>query len=92
MRCGSITYCMVKISEEQANKMFKALEKLRDVVVFEPLEKYLESAIKIAINKIITVYDALYIAQAKEIGKLLTSDEKHRKTAKELGIDVVFIE
>lgn len=81
-----------KISEEQANKMFKALEKLRDVVIFEPLEKYLESAIKIAINKIITVYDALYIAQAKEIGKLLTSDEKQRKTAKELGIDVVFIE
>ncbi len=43
-------------------------------------------------NKIITVYDALYIAQAKEIGKLLTSDEKQRKTAKKLGVDVVFIE
>lgn len=80
-----------KISEKQANKMFRVLEKLRDVVIFEPLERYLENAIEIAMNKIITVYDALYIAQAKEIGKLLTSDEKQGKIAKELGIDVVFI-
>ena len=81
-----------RISKEQANKMFKALEKLREVVIFEPFEKYLGNAVKIAIDKNITVYDALYIAQAKEIGKLLTSDEKQRRIAEEIGIDVIFIE
>ncbi len=81
-----------RISREQANKMFKALEKLREVVVFEPFEKYLEDAVKIAMDKNITVYDALYIAQAKKIGKLLTSDDKQRKIAEEIGIDVIFIE
>ena len=81
-----------KVSKKQANKMFKALEKLRDVVILEPFEKYLGNAVKIAVDKKITVYDALYIAQAKVIGKLLTSDDRQRKIAKELGIDVIFIE
>lgn len=81
-----------EVSKEQANKMFKALEKLRDVVIFEPFEKYLENAVEIAMDKKITVYDALYIAQADKIGKLLTSDDKQRRIAEELGIDVIFIE
>ena len=81
-----------KVSKGQANKMFKALEKLRDVVVFEPFEKYLGNAVKIAMDKKITVYDALYIAQAREMGRLITSDDKQRMIAEELGIDVIFIE
>ncbi len=81
-----------RISREQANKMFKALEKLSNVITFELLEKYLENAVKIAMDNNITVYDALYIAQAKKIGKLLTSDEGQRKIAEELGISVIFIE
>ncbi len=81
-----------RISREQANKMFKALEKLGEVVTFEPFEKYLENAVKIAMDRNITVYDALYIAQAKKIGKLLTSDDKQRKIAEKLGIDVIFID
>lgn len=81
-----------KILREQADKMFKALEKLREVVIFEPFEKYLDNSVKIALNSGITVYDALYIAQAEKIGRLLTSDEKQKKVAEKLGIDVVFVE
>lgn len=86
----SVLYGM--ISKKQANKMFKALEKLRDVVIFEPSEKYLGNVVKIAMDKKITVYDALYIAQARDMGKLITSDDKQRMIAEELGIDVIFIE
>jgi len=81
-----------KILKEQTDKMFKALEKLREVVIFESFENYLGNSVKIALNSGITVYDALYIAQAEKIGKLLTSDEKQKKVAEKLGIDVVFIE
>ncbi len=81
-----------EVSKKQADKMFKALEKLRDVVIFEPFEKYLGNAVKIAMDKKITVYDALYITQAKVIGKLITSEDKQKRVAKELGIDVIFIE
>jgi len=81
-----------RISREQANKMFKALEKLGEVITFEQFEKYLEDAVKIAMDNRITVYDALYITQALKVGKLLTSDNKQRKIAEELGIDVIFIE
>ncbi len=81
-----------RISREQANKMFKALEKLGEVITFEPFEKYLEDAIKIAMDNNITVYDALYVAQALKVGRLLTSDDGQRKIAEELGISVIFIE
>jgi len=72
--------------------LFDKAEKLKNVVIFESFEKYLENAVKMSMNKNITVYDALYIAQAKEVGKLLTCDNVQSKIAKELGIDVTVIE
>ena len=81
-----------RISREQASKMFKALDKLKDVVSFEPFQKYLENAVNIAMDNKITVYDALYIAQAMETGKLLTSDDRQKSVADNLGIDVIFID
>ena len=80
-----------KISHEEAKTMFNALKKLRDVVVFEPVEKYLDDAMDISMEEGVTVYDALYLAQAKEIGYLLTSDEKQWKIAKKIGIQSEFI-
>ncbi len=71
-----------KILREQADKMFKALEKLTEVVIFESFEKYLDNSVKIALNSGITVYDALYMAQAEKIGK--TSHER-RKAEKSCG-------
>ena len=81
-----------RISREQANKMFKALEKLGEVITFEPFEKYLEDAVKIAMDNRITVYDALYITQALKVGKLLTSDVRQGEVAKSLGVRVVLVE
>lgn len=74
--------------------MFEAVKKLReDVVIFEPFEGYLGGdAAKIAIDWRIPVYDALYLAQAKKYGGLLTSDEEQWKIAKKLGIKVEYVE
>ncbi len=81
-----------EISDGDAKIMFDALKKLRDVVVFEPFEKYLEEAMKISIEEKITIYDALYLAQAKKLNSLLTSDEKQWKVARKMGINAEFIE
>ena len=81
-----------KVSYEDAKTMFDALKKLRDVVTFEPFEKYLEDAMKISMEERITIYDALYIAQAKKFGCLLTSDDKQWKIANKLGVRSEFIE
>ncbi len=80
-----------KISRNNAALLIKALTTLRDVVIFEPLENYLQPAIEIAMSEETTVYDALYIAQAKKLGGLLTSDEIQGEIARKLGIKVIRI-
>ncbi|RLI89530.1 MAG: PIN domain nuclease [Archaeoglobales archaeon] len=87
-------HCLLykKASYEEAKTMFNALKKLGDVVIFEPFEKYLEDAMEISIEEGITVYDALYLAQAKVFGCLLTSDEKQWEIANKTGIQSEFIE
>lgn len=80
-----------EITDENAKTMFNALKKLKDVVIFEPFEKYLEDAMELSIIEKITIYDALYLAQAKKLGNFLTSDEKQWKIAKKMEINVEFI-
>ncbi|NJE12833.1 type II toxin-antitoxin system VapC family toxin [Thermococcus sp. LS2] len=81
------------ISNKEVGIMFEALKKLKeDVVIFEPFEDYLGDAVKIAIGGKIPIYDALYLAQAKKYGSLLTSDEKQWKIAKKLGIKAEYVE
>ena len=72
--------------------MFDALKKLRDVVVFEPFEKYLDDATEISMEEGITIYDSLYLAQARELGCLLTSDRKQWEIANRMGIRSEFVE
>ena len=60
-------------------------------MTFEPFENYLDKAIDIAINWKITMYNAFYLAQAKKFGRLLTSDERQCKVARNIGIDVIFV-
>ena len=82
-----------KISRDEAWIMFDALKKIKeDVVIFEPFEDYLKNAMEIAIDENIPVYDALYLAQTKKYGSLLTSDEKQWEIAKKLGIKAKYIE
>jgi len=81
------------ISNREAEIMIEALKKLKeDVVIFEPFEEYLKDAMEIAVSEKIPVYDALYLAQAKKYGSLLTSDEKQWEIAKKLEIKAEYVE
>ncbi|MCD6325705.1 type II toxin-antitoxin system VapC family toxin [Candidatus Bathyarchaeota archaeon] len=81
------------VSREVAELMFSALKKLwEDVILFEPFEKYLEDAFEISMKTKITFYDAVYLAQAKTHGELLTSDEKQRRAAEKIGVKVKYID
>ena len=62
------------------------------VVIVEGEEGYLKRALEIALNTGVTVYDALYIAQAEARGELLTSDKRQARTAEALGIQVHYVE
>ncbi len=80
------------ISVEEAEIMFKALNETVEVIIYEPLENYVSRAQKIAIEEKITIYDALYIAQAERYGKILTSDVKQKDSAEKRGIEVEFVD
>ncbi|MEM4717605.1 MAG: type II toxin-antitoxin system VapC family toxin [Desulfurococcaceae archaeon] len=59
-------------------------------MLIEPEELYLDKALEIASNHSITVYDALYIAQALHHNKpLLTLDQRQREVASKLGIKCI---
>jgi len=81
------------IATETALQLYELLEKLTvlQVIILEEELDYMRRAMKIALEHGITVYDALYIAQAKKYGELLTSDEKQEKISKKLGIKVHMI-
>jgi len=76
-----------------------ALEKLevlimltKDVIHIEPESQYLEKAFQIALKHSITVYDALYVAQALKLGAaLLTSDKGQGEVARKEGVERVFL-
>lgn len=81
------------ISKNTALTIYSLLKKLIDegIIVLEPQEKYVSKAFRIAIDNNITIYDALYIAQALEYGKLLTSDTRQAKVAEKLGVKTILI-
>jgi len=59
----------------------------RGVLRIEPQEWYIHHAFEIAVRKGITIYDALFIAQALSKGAaLVTSDEEQYRKALELGL------
>mgnify|MGYP003884146411 CR=1 FL=1 len=58
----------------------------------ESQEKYLLEAFRIAAGRGITIYDALFIALAKEREALLvTSDEKQAAVARLEGVEVYYV-
>ena len=82
------------ISLDLALELFKALKRLIDdeVIKIENQDAYIDKAMEIALEHAITLYDALYVAQALRHGELLTCDRKQYEIAKALGIRVYFIE
>jgi len=82
-------------SPEDALNRLKALINLirEDVLTLYNEIDYIEEAFNIAISNHITVYDALYIAQAAAIkAVLVTSDKKQASVAARLGVVVKYME
>ena len=77
-----------------AKMRLQLLRKLvdEDVVKIEDELMYLDKAFEIAIENGLTVYDALYIAQAiAHHAELLTSDKRQAEVAKKLGVKVHYV-
>lgn len=74
-----------------------AMRIVRDIVEFKPFpietqERYLLDAFEIAVKNNITVYDALFMAIAKEKDlELVTCDDKQAEIAEKLGLKVVLV-
>jgi len=81
-----------RISEEEAMVAFEAAKILKDIVIFESFESYLDNAMKISNDNKIPMYDALYISQAYKYGKMITSDKLQRDIAPKMKIEVEYIE
>ena len=82
-----------RISDREASLLYKALQKLgADVLILESFVGYLTAAVELGVKEKLTIYDALYVAQAQKHGYFVTSDEPQRTVAVNLGLEVVFIE
>ena len=83
------------ITREQAIGLYKQMTKLirEEVITLEPGEKYLQEALKIAVDYDIPIYDSLFLAQARNLkAKLITSDKRQKEVAREIRLGVVYIE
>ena len=76
------------ISEAEAREVMDLFESYREKnMVIEPEEEYVKHAFEIALRHDVTVYDALYVAQALQRGEpLLTLDKKQRAVASRMGV------
>ncbi len=79
------------ISFEIAQRIIDYLHATKGIIIYENPLRYLPEGEKIALEQGVTVYDALYIAQALKYGRLATSDEKQGKIAEKLGVEVLYI-
>lgn len=83
-----------RISREQAIVLYNYIKKLvkNGVIKIEPSSKYLLDALNIAIEHDISVYDALFLAQAQRLNlKLITSDRKQKEVAKRIDVKVIYV-
>ena len=78
------------IGHDETVRLYRALLRLVDtgVIILEPEASYAEEALKIALQEGLTIYDSLYLAQARRLGELLTSDERQAETAAKLNVKV----
>ncbi|BES81745.1 type II toxin-antitoxin system VapC family toxin [Pyrodictium abyssi] len=82
------------ISRTVALEKYRVLTRLVEgrVITVEDEEAYLEKALEIAIDTGLTVYDALYVAQAaSHRARLLTCDRKQAEAAEKLGINTILV-
>ena len=79
------------IRREVALELYQAFMGLvrSGVVILEPETKYLREALELALDHGITVYDSLYVAQARGQGELLTCDRGQAEVASKIGVRVL---
>ena len=85
------TYLLKTLDHESTRRVLELFNSyVKNNLILEPEEKYINEAFNIALERGITVYDSLYIALALDKKTpLLTLDEKQRDTALELGVKVL---
>ena len=84
-----------RIDEDQGLNLLERVMRLVEegVLRLESASSYLRRALEISLRYGLTVYDSLFIAQARSLDvKLVTSDRKHVEVAQDLGVETIFIE
>ena len=80
-----------EMSISDANKIITDLSEAEAIKIVNQ-DNYLSKAFEIAVRNRITVYDALFVALAKELNiELITSDTKQAEIAKKEGINTVIV-
>ncbi len=81
------------ISRREAEEKLAVLEKLvGGVIVVEDESRYLREAFRLALETGLTVYDALYVAQAAaKAAPLATSDARQARLAREAGVEAILV-
>ncbi len=88
--CTILKTISLEIAYAKKNILMKMITE--EIIKIEAQDKYLDLAFNLAMKNRITIYDALYIAQAIEKQtELLTSNEKQAKIAEKHGIHTIFI-
>ena len=80
-----------EMSASDANKIITDLLET-EVIKIANQEEYLSKAFEIAVRNRITVYDALFVALARELNvELITSDTKQAEVAEKEGVSTVIV-
>ncbi len=81
-----------RITAEDASNKAEALSLISSYSLsIEPSSSYTKEGLRLAIKEKITVYDAVYIVQARKYGTLLTSDWKQAEISESLRINTICI-
>jgi len=82
------------IGGDKARELYRALRRMvsTGVVVVESEGRYIDEAFELSVAHGLTVYDALYVAQAlRRECALLTSDERQAKAARGIGVRAILV-
>ena len=86
-------YILADISIEKAFTLLNdLLEMKKTLLIVEPQDHYLNQALKITVENKISIYDALFIAQAiTKQATLVSSDREQCRVAEKLNIEVIYV-
>lgn len=80
-----------RIDEEDASKVLELFNAyIKKNIILEDEADYIDDAYKISLEYNITIYDSLYLAQARRKKlPILTLDRKQIEVAREIGLEVI---